>query len=127
MSTPDNQPWIILTSRYGGDARNPATEQVAKAVREIFHEDTPSMLEADYAEHPNAWIRYGFDEGPMYVIDIGRGGTIRFEQWADPDFEDELEAPLTMANATEQDALRLLTMLTKGQIDQIKAEKWNAI
>jgi hypothetical protein len=103
------------------------SEHVVEAVREIFHEDIPSMLEGDYDEHPNAFIRYGFDDGPLYVVNINRDGTICFTQWADPEFEHELEAPLTMSNVTEQDALRLLTMLTKGQIAQIKSEKWNAI
>jgi hypothetical protein len=127
MSASENEPWVILTARYGGDTSSPTAEQLAHAMAEVYHENIPSMAEDDYAEHPNAWLRYGFDDGPLYVIDVYRTGTVRFSQWADPDYENELEAESGMANVTEQHSLRLWTLLAQGQIDQIKKEKWNAI
>src|SRR5262249_45055584 len=48
------------------------------------------MTAADYAEHGAASLRYGFDDGPMYVIEVDRLGRVRFEEWADQDYENEL-------------------------------------
>lgn len=66
---------MILSVRYGGDVRNPSAEELSRAVSEVYHEDIPGMTEDDYAEHPSAGLRCGFDDGPMYVLDIYEMGT----------------------------------------------------
>jgi hypothetical protein len=125
MNAPTH-PWVILSCRYGADIRQPSDEDLAGALSEIFHENLPSMTEGDYAAHPSAWIRYGFDAGPMYVVEVRRGGRVQFSQWADQDYETELERETAMDGVSEEDALRLWKLLAGGEIDTVKAEGWNA-
>jgi hypothetical protein len=35
-------PWLILTSRYGADTRNPTPAQLAAAIAELYHETLPA-------------------------------------------------------------------------------------
>jgi hypothetical protein len=127
MSASIETPWVILTSRYGGDTRGPSAEELAHALAEIFHENLPSMTESDYAEHPNAWLRYGFDAGPMYVLDVYRGGCVHFSQWTDQDYEAELAPESVMNNVSEQAARHLWELLSSGDIGQLRSKEWNAI
>ena len=32
------------------------------------------MTEANHEEHGTAFLRYGFDDGPMYVLEVARWG-----------------------------------------------------
>ena len=50
----DAAAWVILTTRFGSDKSQPSHDDLARAVDELFNENTKGMREADYAEHPNA-------------------------------------------------------------------------
>jgi hypothetical protein len=69
------EPWSILSKRYGGDVRNPSSQDLASAVAELFIEKLPGVSAADYEEHGSAFLRHGYDDGPMYVLIVDRGGT----------------------------------------------------
>lgn len=127
MSVSAATPSVILTSRYGGDKSRPSADELAEALVEIYHEDHASMTEKDYAEHPNAWLRYGLDGGPMYVLDVYREGRVHFSQWADQDYEAELAPETALIGVNEEEALHLWKLLANGEIDQIKQRAWNAI
>jgi hypothetical protein len=116
--------WLILSRRYGGDLRDPSAEDLDRAVDELFLENLPGMRESDYAEHGAAALRYGFDDGPMYVVEIDRVGNARFEQWQDPDFERELAAPLATRLASPAEALRLWSLLAAGDVDGVRGWRW---
>jgi len=126
MSAPERSGWVILSSRYGGDIREPTPDQLRIALAEVYHENHPSMTEGDYAEHPNAWLRYGFDDGPLYVLNVYRSGTVYFSQWADSDYENELEPQAEKINVAEREAHRLWELLAAGKIDEVKASGWDA-
>jgi hypothetical protein len=126
MSTSERPAWVILTSRYGGDIREPTVDELCRALADVYHENDPSMTEGAYAEHPNALLRYGFDAGPMYVLNVYRSGTVYFSQWADPDYESELEPELERINVSEREAHRLWELLSAGKMDEIKASGWDA-
>ena len=113
--------WLILTKRYGGDLCSPSVDDLSDAVRELFRESVPGMTENDYEEHGSACLRLGWDEGPMYVLDISRNGTARLEQWADQDYEQEL-SPAESIAVSEDRALALWSMLASNQIDQLRTE-----
>ena len=119
-----SQPWVILTRRYGGDSRGPTVAQLAEAVAELYHETLPGMTEGDYAEHGSAWLRYGNDDGPMYVLEVNRLREVALEQWADQDDEQELAPPRTMYQVPEDQALRLWCWLAEGQIDRVRSQPW---
>jgi len=92
---------------------------LAQAVDELFKENVEGMTETDYAEHPNAWLRYGFDEGPVFVADASRYKTVTLSKYADQDDTDAVaEASFNI------DWERLLTLwrwLSAGEIDRIRA------
>ena len=120
-----SKPWVILTRRYGGDTRNPTVAQLAEAVAELYQETLPGMTEGDYAEHGAASLRCGYDDGPMYILEISRLREVRLEEWADQDFEQELAPPRTMNDVPEDQALRFCSWLAEGQIDQVRSQVWD--
>jgi len=122
MDATESEPWLILTTRYGGDIRDPSADDLTTALNELYQETLDGMTDAYYAEHPNAWLRYGFDDGPMYVLDVYRNGRVIFGQWADQDYETELAPETTIENVIEERAFQLWTWLTNGDVDRIKDE-----
>jgi hypothetical protein len=120
-----SEPWVILTQRYGAETRHPTPAKLAEAVAELYHETLPGMTEEDYAEHGAAWVRFGYDNGPMFVLTINRLGEARFEEWADQDFGQELANPRTMDGMPQSDALQLWVLLAQGDIDRIRQQRWH--
>jgi len=111
--------WVILRRLYGASRRDPSSEELAAAIRELFVENLPGMTEADYAEHPDASLRYGHDDGPMYVLEIDRHGKATFQEWADQDYETEL-APARVLRLSQDDALRVWTLLASRNVDGVR-------
>jgi hypothetical protein len=119
-----SQPWVILTRRYGADIRSPSPDQLANAIAELYHETLPDMTEDDYAEHGAAFLRYGYDEGPMFVIEVDRLRQVTFEELADQDYERELMPPRHMHHVSEDQALQLWMYLAHGQIESVRSQRW---
>ena len=117
-----NKPWIILTKRYGAEINSPSDEQLAEAIHELFNENLPGMTIADYEEHPSAWVRLGYDDGPMYILDINRSGRVTFEQWTDPDFENEMAPTAFIENVNAEKALELWKLVCSDEIEMLKNE-----
>lgn len=118
---------MILTSRYGDDTDNPTHSELAHAITELYHETPVGMTEADYAEHGAAFLRYGFDDGPMIVLEISRLQECRLEEWADQDFEQQLAPHRVMRKLPEVQALQLWDWLARGQIDLIRSQQWGML
>jgi hypothetical protein len=119
-----NEPWVILTRRYGNDTRNPTPSQLAEAIAELYHETLPDMTESDYAEHRSASLRYGCDDGPMFVLEVSRLHQVTLEEWADQDYGQQLAPPRRMQGISEERALRLWTSLAQGDIERVRSEPW---
>jgi len=111
--------WCILTTRMGTDVREPTDAELKDALAEVF-----STVDV---EHPNAWLRIGLSDGTMFVLDVYRGGTIIFNQWADSDFEEELAPPSKLAEVPVEDALRLWRSLLRGDVGAVRAEPWRPV
>jgi hypothetical protein len=119
-----NEPWVILTRRYGGDTRSPSPAQLTDGVAELYHENIRGMTEGSYAEHGAASLRFGYDDGPMYVLEISRFREVRLEEWADQDYEQELAPPRRMREVPEEHAVQLWNWLATGQIDRLRSQSW---
>jgi hypothetical protein len=119
-----SEPWIILTRRFGGNTRSPTMAQLAEAIAELYHETLPGMTEGDYAEHGAASLRYGYDDGPMFVLEVDRIRQVTLEEWADQDYEQELVPPRRMQFVSEEQALRLWAWLAQGDIDRVRLQPW---
>jgi hypothetical protein len=111
---------LILHRRYGAHRRDPSAEDLAAALEELFVEELPGMREDDYAEHGEAWLRYVRADGSEYVLAVDRRGQVRFEAWADPDYERELSPPLTATAPTVERALGLWLLLAAGDVDGLR-------
>jgi hypothetical protein len=120
-----DEPWVILTRRYGGDVRGPTAEELARAIEELYVEDLPGMTEADYEEHGAAFLRYGFDDGPMYLLEVSRGGMVTLEEWADQNYQTPLSPPRLMASVPPRRALELWRWLAEGAIDKVHRQPWS--
>ena len=122
MSTP----WVILSWRYGADTRNPTPSQLTEAIAELYHETLLGMQEGCYAEHGAASLRYGFDEGPMFVLEVNRLHEVIFEVWADQDYEQELGPSRLLKSVPEDHALLLWSWIARGEIVRVRLQPWDA-
>ena len=113
--------WCYLQYRYGEEKKAPTREDIAAALEQLNEENLPGMAEAGYEEHGSASLRYGYDEGPMYVLDITRHGTARWEEWADQDFDMVLRPMMEMNSLSREKALLLCEQLAAGDIEAVRA------
>lgn len=118
MASEATTPWVILTTRYGTDVGSPTEAQFIAALRELFD---PRV---DDEEHGDAWLRYGSDDGPMFVLTFTAAHTARFEEWADQDFEVELAPARESAPISDADALNLWMRLSAGDVQGVRDWRW---
>lgn len=110
---------LILHTRFGDKKKNPTETELVEALDEIFNENLENLSEADYKEHPNAWLIYGHEDGESwteYTLDVYRGGTIRFTKYKDVD-DDDPEFEYSISNAKKDNAIELWKMICDGSID----------
>ena len=116
-----------LEMRFGESHDNPTEEQMKQAIRELFHEDQLGLGEGDCAEHPNAWLTFGFQNGDKWsvvTLDLCRTGLMVFTRYEDQDDAEPLFTQ-TKRDISESDAFRLWQLLASGEIDSLKREQWN--
>ena len=116
-----SNPWCCLLFRYGEERSVPTCGEVATAVEELYEEHLPGMTEGAYEEHGAASLRYGYDEGPMYVLEITCHGTARWEEWADQDYEIKLCPMVEVKSLPEEKAVLLWEQLAAGEPDVVRA------
>lgn len=115
-----SNPWCYLLRRYGEEIAKPTRDEISAAVKELYEENLPGMTAGDYEEHGAGSLRYGYDDGPMYVLEITRHGTARLEEWTDQDYEMEL-CPMREVKALPQDkAVVLWVHLAAGEIEAVR-------
>ncbi len=83
------------------------------------------MNKDDYMEHPSTWLRYGFDEEPMYVLDVYRDRSAIFTKYPDQDDSDSLWE-YRMNDILQEKALALWQHLIEGRLHDLEAEEWEA-
>ncbi len=116
--------WSHLNSRFGNLASETSRPNIEVAVREMFHEDHPDLLEGDYAEHSAMWIDYGFDAGPVYTLYIRRRGLVVLEKRLDQDDLDPAES-YELQNTTEPECVALGLELVAADINSVMSRPWN--
>lgn len=112
--------WCNLNTRYGGGSDNPCHDDLVNAARELYDENITGMHEGDYAEHPNAWLTLGYDNGPMYVIDAYRKGMVILSKFNDQD-DDEPVAESREEKVSEDTLVEVWTWLLERDIERIRA------
>jgi hypothetical protein len=116
-----SEAWFILTKRFGADVPDPSSDDLRAAVGEVVDPE-----HASDSEHTNTLVRYGHDDGPMYVLSYDADRCLTFEQWADQEFESELAPAGYRRDVPPAEALRLMEALRTGAVARVKQEAWAA-
>ncbi len=116
------QAWVVLTSLDGRDIAAPTDKQLAATLAEIY---ARPKKKGGPLELASAALRFGYDDGLMYVAEVSSNGEISFEEWSDRDCELALARPRRMtANQTE--ALQLWHLLARRQVSKIRELAWHS-
>ncbi len=124
------QAWVVLTSLDGRDIDAPTDKQLAAVLAEIYARHKPRSKPRDKvadapAEPASATLRFGYDDGLMYVAEVSSSGEISFEEWSDRDCELALARPRRMT-ANQSEALQLWYMLARRQVSKIRELAWHS-
>ncbi|MBC7452807.1 MAG: hypothetical protein H7335_03725 [Massilia sp.] len=116
------QAWVTLTSTDGRNISAPSEQQLAAALAELYGARKKATADADPA---CAVLRFGYDDGLMYVAEVSSTGDVSFEEWSDSDCELALAAPRRM-RATEAQAGEVWAMMARRQVSRIRALAWQS-
>jgi hypothetical protein len=105
--------WCVLTRRYGADVRQPTEEQLRSSVDELYNK------RPDDHEHVTITMRFGVDDGSMYVIEAGVSKLVTFSMFADHDFEQQV-GETRAESVDELTLIQLLFLLSKGDLVRIR-------
>ncbi|MET0320213.1 MAG: hypothetical protein ABW069_05785 [Duganella sp.] len=75
-------------------------------------------------EPGSAVLRFGYDDGLMYEVEVSSGGAVRFAEWSDRDCELALADPRVMTALPQDHALQLWRMLALRQVARIRDQPW---
>jgi hypothetical protein len=111
--------WVVLTRLDGRDISAPTEQQLATALAEIYARRKPGHD----TEPAVGALRFGYDDGLMYVAEVSSTGEICFEEWSDRDCEIALAHPRRMT-ANQGEALQLWCWLARRQVAKIRELDW---
>lgn len=113
------QAWVVLTRADGRDVAAPSEGQLVAALAEVYREPARD-------DDAAAVLRFGYDDGLMYEVEVRRGGEVRFEEWSDRDCEIALASPKRMSALSQNEALQLWMWLAHRQVAQIRRQPWRS-
>ena len=112
--------WFSLTGPDGREQASPTEQQMAAVLAELFG---ASRKTPGHPEPRSAALRFGYDDGLMYVAEVNSNGEARFEEWSDRDCELALASPRRMA-ATPEQARQLWSLMAARQVSRIRELDW---
>jgi hypothetical protein len=111
--------WVVLTGPDGREIAAPTEAQLAAALSELY----AWRQGGQGGETAVAALRFGYDDGLMYVAEVSSRGEINFEEWSDSDCEIALARPRRMS-ANQGQALQLWCWLARRQVSKIRELDW---
>ncbi|UUZ49688.1 hypothetical protein LP420_05575 [Massilia sp. B-10] len=112
------QAWVTLTGVDGREIAAPTEAQLAATLAALYA--------ARKGEEPaSATLRFGYDDGLMYVADISSNGELSFEEWSDRDCEIALAA-LRRMQASLAQAREVWGMMARRQVSRIRDLPWQS-
>ncbi len=117
-----SQPWIILTGVDGRDVAAPSEAQLAAALAALYARRKKG---SPAPEPASATLRFGYDDGLMYVAEVSTAGELRFEEWSDRDCELALATPRRM-QANQAQASEVWAMMARRQVSRIRELPWQS-
>lgn len=115
------QAWVVLTGIDGRDVNAPSERQLAAALAAVYKKGAPPSPDG---EAGSAVLRFGYDDGLMYEVEVSGGGEVRFGEWSDRDCELALAGPRRMSALSQKAALQLWTWLAQRQVARIREQPW---
>lgn len=113
------QAWVVLTRPDGRDVPAPTEAQLASVLAEVYD----GKARGPEGGPASAVLKFGYDDGLMYQMEVAPNGAIRYEEWSDRDCEIALAKPRHMS-ADRQHALSLWKLLAQRQVAKIRDEDW---
>lgn len=113
------QAWVVLTGPDGRDVAAPSETQMAAALATVYGAGAGGPDGAG-----SAVLRFGYDDGLMYEVEVSSGGGVRFAEWSDRDCEIALAGPRVMTALAQADALQLWRLLAQRQVAKIRSQPW---
>jgi hypothetical protein len=110
----------MLTRPDGRDVAAPSEAQMAAALSDVYS----GKVQAPDGGPGSAVLRFGYDDGLMYQLEVSSGGEILFEEWSDRDCEIALASPRKMSKLAQADALQLWRWLAQRQVAKIRDQNW---
>jgi hypothetical protein len=107
--------WNIFTTRNGKDIVDPSLDALADELSDLLLATTTYD-----PEHPNAWLRVGFGNGEVHVLDLYQEREARYAIYAD---QDDV-APFIEAgplDCTWGEAVQLCMYLKCGSLLQLRS------
>ena len=114
------QAWVVLTGLDGRDVAAPSEAQMAAALAEVYG----GKVAAADGGPGSAVLRFGYDDGLMYELEVSSGGAVRFAEWSDRDCEIALASPRLMNALAQADALQLWRLMAQRQVAKIRSQPW---
>ncbi|HEX8403423.1 MAG TPA: hypothetical protein VF670_02315 [Duganella sp.] len=114
------QAWVVLTRADGRDVAAPSEAQMAAALAEVYS----GQVDSPDGEPGSAVLRFGYDDGLMYELEVSSGGAVRFAEWSDRDCEIALADPRRMNALAQADALQLWRLMARRQVAKIRSQPW---
>jgi hypothetical protein len=114
--------WVELTRPDGRNVSAPTEAQLAAVLSEVYS----GKAQAPDGGPGTAVLRFGYDDGLMYEVEVGAGGAICFAEWSDRDCEIALAHPRKMAGAAQEDAFQLWKWLAQRQVAKIRSQPWES-
>lgn len=114
--------WFSLVGPDGREQPSPTEQQMAAVLAELFG---ASRKAPQAAEPRSAALRFGYDDGLMYVAEVNSNGEASFEEWSDRDCELALASPRRMP-ATPEQARELWLLMAARQVSKIRDLDWHS-
>ncbi len=112
------QAWVALTGPDGSEITMPSEQQLVEVLAQLYG----GGFDLD-GEAAVAVLRFGYDDGLMYEVEVSSAGAVRFEEWSDRDCEIALASPRHMC-ASQSDALQLWRWMAQRQVAKIRGQPW---
>jgi len=113
------QAWVVLSRPDRRDVSAPSETQLVSALADLY---AGKISGADGAPG-TATLKFGYDDGLMYQVEVGPDGDVRYEEWSDRDCEIALATPRRMS-CKQEDALQLWLWLAQRQVAKIRSQNW---
>jgi len=112
----ESQAWCVLTGRYGHTTLSPTDARLIQAANDLYGASLADVSEQDSQV---ACLRFGWDEGPVFVIEATSAKKVALEKYADS-YCERIVSKVLLPNVTEQELVELWQALAMGNIDWVK-------